>query len=166
MDQVQMDHERAVGDAFVDWYNRQNATRFAFHSRGADPPDLVYRWDGEDLLLEITAAYYDRANATMLWQQARRVPGALDIWSSKEPDSKLVDSINLALEKKSNRRYSDKCVLLVSIYADLTDAEEVETLLSQVKVPVAHPFSAAYLAGIFPTSSGGSRGGYRCWKLT
>jgi hypothetical protein len=57
MDTTQEQHERAVGAAFIEWYNRQNSTEFRYHDRGADPPDLVYHSGSQELLLEITAAY-------------------------------------------------------------------------------------------------------------
>ena len=37
MDSVQEQHERAVGDAFVTWYNKQHGTEFRFSARGAEP---------------------------------------------------------------------------------------------------------------------------------
>lgn len=165
MERTQEQHERAVGDAFIEWYNKQRGTALRYHGRGAEPPDLVYRSGSHEMLLEITAAYYDAANATMLWQNARRVPGATDMWMSKNPDRKLIDSINTGLTKKCNKPYPATCVLVVNIYPDMTSAEELDALIHQIQIPVGHSFAGIYLTGIFPTSRGGSRGGYHCWKL-
>lgn len=165
MDRVQEQHERAVGDAFIEWLNQQHGTAYRYEARGADPPDLVYRSGTHQLHLEVTAAYYDASNAAMLWQNARGVPGAPDTWSSKGPDQKLVESINLALAKKCAIAYPSGCVLLVSLYPDLTSVEEFADLVPQIRVPPSHPFSAIYVAGMFPASSSGSHGGHHCWKL-
>ena len=105
MDPTQEQHEQAVGAAFIEWYNRQYGTAFSYHSRGADPPDLVYRCGDHEILLEITAAYYDADYAAMLWQNARGVSGAADLWISKDPDQKLIDNIHAGLTKKCGKPY-------------------------------------------------------------
>lgn len=164
MDPTQEQYERAVGDAFIEWYNTQNGTEFKYHGRGANPPDLVYRSGDHELLLEITGTYYDMDYATMLWQNARCVPGAADMWMGKNPDQKLVDSISAALSKKCAKHYPANCVLVVNLEQATTLAEEIQSLIAQIKVPVDRPFAGIYLAGIFTISSG-SGGGYHCWRL-
>jgi hypothetical protein len=164
MDTTQEQHERAVGEAFINWYNRQNCTEFRYHDRGADPPDLVYQSGSQELLLEITAAYYDADNATMLWQNARGVPGAKSIWISKNPDQKPIDNINAVLSKKCAKQYPANCVLALHLNPDITAEEELEALIAQIKVPVEHTFVGIYLGGLFPISHN-SRGGYQWWKL-
>ena len=165
MDTIQGKHERAVGDAFIDWYNERMGTSYAYNARGTDVPDLIYKDDSKELLLEITVAYYDAGHATMLWQNARDLPGAPDSWSTKSPDQKLVDSIGLALAKKSGKAYPSGCVLVVAIYPDLTAAEEFAALMPEIRVPDAHSFVEIYVGGLFPASSSGSVGGYSWWKL-
>jgi len=165
MDTLQEKHERAVGDAFVDWYNRRKGTSFEYYARGADPPDLVYRNGTEELPLEITAAYYDDGHATMLWQDARDSPDAPDSWKSKSPDEKLITSVNLALGKKSGKTYPSGCVLVVAIYPELTAADEFAALLPEINVPVGHPFAAIYIGGLFPETKW-SVGGYSWWRLS
>ena len=56
MDSVQEQLERAVGDAFVTWYNKQHGTEFRFSARGAEPPDLVYRFGDDELAVEVSGA--------------------------------------------------------------------------------------------------------------
>jgi hypothetical protein len=102
----------------------------------------------------------------MLWQNARDLPSAPDSWKGKEPDQKLVDSINLALARKSAKAYPAGCALLVVIYPDLMDAEEFASLLPELHVPAGHPFSEICVGGLFPASSSGSVGGYSWWKVT
>jgi hypothetical protein len=165
VDATQDEHERAVADRFIEWYNSRHDTAHEFYSRGAGPPDFVYRDGSCEMLIEVTAAYYDATNATMLWQNARGVPGAAQSWMSKEPDRKLIDSINATLQKKCGKPYPEGCVLLVALYPDITSAEEFEHLRSGIHIPPTMPFAEIYVAGVFPASSGGSRGGYCCWKL-
>jgi len=165
MDATQDKHECAVADSFIEWYNSRHGTAYGFYARGAEPPDFVYRDGGREMLLEITAAYYDANNATVLWQNARGVPGAAQSWMSKDPDRKLVDSVNAILQKKCGKQYPEGCLLLVAMYPDITTAEEFQELLPGVQVPPTASFEEIYLAGVFPASSGGSRGGYSCWKL-
>ncbi len=164
MDQTQEQHEQAAGAAFIEWYNRQHGTAFRYHSRGADPPDLAYRCGNQEMLLEITAAYYDADNATMLWQNARGVAGAADMWRGKYPDQNLIDNINAGLTKKCGKPYPANCVLVMHLHSDITIAEEFEVLIAQIKVPVNHPFVGIYLGGRFPMSYDSS-GGYQWWKL-
>lgn len=165
MDAVQDEHERAVANIFVEWYNRLHGTAYVYHTRGADPPDFVYRDGNSEMLVEVTAAYYDAKNAAILWRNARRIPGAPQSWMSKEPDRKLVESVNVALEKKCGKPYPPGCVLLVNVYPDITSAEEFQELLHDIHVPANCFFAEIYVTGEFPTSSGGSPGGYSCWKL-
>lgn len=165
MDTIQEEHERGVGDAFLDWYNQRMGTSYKYNARGVDAPDLIYRDGAKELLLEITVAYYDAGHATMLWQNARDLPDAPDSWSTKSPDQKLIDSVRLALTKKSGKAYPPGCVLLIAIYPDLTTAEEFAALIPEISVPDAHPFTEIYVGGLFPASSSGSVGGYSWWKL-
>jgi len=160
MDTIQEKHERAVGDAFVDWYNKTHGTSFNYYTRGADPPDLIYREGKQELSLEITGVYYDADHATMLWQDARDLPDAPGSWNSWSPDEKLIHSINLALKKKCGNAYPSGCVLVVVIYPDLCTAEEFVALLPKINVPAGHPFAHIYVGGLFPQSSSGSPGGY------
>lgn len=165
VDATQNKHERAVADCFVERYNSRHGTAYGFYARGAEPPDFVYRDGSREILLEVTAAYYDAKNATMLWQNARRVPRADQSWMSKAPDRKLVDSVSVILQKKCGKLYPEGCVLLVVLYPDITSADEFEHLLPEIQIPPTTSFVEIYVAGVFPASSSGSRGGYYCWRL-
>ena len=165
VDATQDKHERAVADTFREWYNSRHGTAYGFYARGADSPDFVYRDGDREMLLEVTAAYYDANNATMLWQIARGVPGAAQDWMGKDPDNMLVDSVSAILQKKCGRPYPKGCVLLVVLYPDITSADEFEDLRTEIKIPPTSSFAEIYVAGMFPASSGGCRGGYYCWKL-
>lgn len=165
MDITQEQHERAIGDAFISWYNDQNGCHFCYHGRGADPPDLIYRSGSAEMFLEITTAYYDSAHARMLWQNARGVTAAPDAWSGGAPDLGLMASINSTLEKKGAKTYPSGCVLVVAVYPDLTSADEFRDLLLEIRIPAQHSFPDVYVGGLFPVCSSGSPGGYSWWKL-
>lgn len=164
VDAIQDKHERAVADSFIEWYNSRHGTAYGFCAHGAEPPDFVYRDGAREMLLEVTAAHYDANNATMLWQNARRVPGAAQSWMSKDPDRKLVDSVSTILQKKSGKAYPKGSVLLVVLYPDITSAEEFECLLPEIHVPPKTSFAEIYVGDVFPASSGGSGDGYYCWR--
>ena len=55
-----------MGDAFVDWYNSLSGTAYAYRERGAEPPDLIYAADRQDLPLEITVAYDDPGRSAII----------------------------------------------------------------------------------------------------
>lgn len=158
-------HERAVGDRFISWYNAKNATAFAFEERGADPPDLIYRDGGRRLPVEITTAYYDDADAIMRWKSARRDPTASASWSGVGPDENLASDIGRRLVEKCQSRLEPGTVLVVAIYPALTTADEIAALLPTMEVPGNCRFAGIYVAGVFPASSDGSVEGYRCWRL-
>ena len=42
MDDIQRTHEHAAGDAFVDWYNRENGKQVVYDERPREAPDLRY----------------------------------------------------------------------------------------------------------------------------
>src|SRR5437867_7968832 len=133
MDAIQEKHERAVGDAFINWYNERMGTSYEYYARGTDAPDLIYKCGSKQVPLEITVAYYDAGHATMLWQNARNVADAPNSWSSKGPDQKLIDSVNAALMKKAVKGYPPGSVLVAAVYPDLTDAEEFAALLPEIR---------------------------------
>jgi hypothetical protein len=116
--------------------------------------------------LEITSSYYDEDSAKMLWQNARGIPGAADISLGKKPDQALIDHINHMIAKNCSKQYPEHCLLIVHIYPDLTDADEMKVMRNQIKIPERHPFVDIYLGGWFPSSSSGCPGGYYCGKLT
>ena len=58
MDAIKEQHERAIADAFINWYNQQHNTIFRFHKRG-ETPDFVYIFGNQIMLLEVTGSYYN-----------------------------------------------------------------------------------------------------------
>jgi len=164
MDQVQERFERAVGDDFVRWYNAVNGTAFTFSGRAGEAPDLVYR-DGETPLhIEVSAAYYDDAEAALRWKNLRLRPDAPDRGSGINPDESLVAHINDVLAKKVAKAYGAACVLVLYVSPPVTTAEELEALLPRPMLPAGHSFEGVYLAGDFRVTRD-SIGGYRVWRL-
>jgi hypothetical protein len=70
MDEIQRKHEHAAGDAFVDWYNRENRKRYDERPHGAR--DLRYVDGSEVLDVEITDAYYHQRDTVMQWKTPRQ----------------------------------------------------------------------------------------------
>lgn len=164
MTDLKKQHERAVGDAFVRWYNSNKSASFVFQSLGADPPDLVYQ-DGERMLpLEITTAYYDSTDARMRWGHARNDPRAPNEWSGVNPDQLLMADVGEILKKKCLGTHENGTVLVVQVYPAITTISDVDHRVKSIPIPTIVPFSEIYLTGDFPTSST-SPGGYYCWKL-
>jgi hypothetical protein len=165
LDDIQDRHERAVGDAFISWYNQRNATGYTYHDRGADPPDRVYRFEAAELPLEITGAYYDADYAKMEWQNARGLHNAPDCWGRPEPDEALIADVNAVVAKKCAKKYPPHCLLVVNVNPAITSADEFSALVSEVRVPPTRDFAGIYVGGAFPESSWGSHEGYYFWKL-
>jgi hypothetical protein len=165
MDDIQIKHERAVGDDFIRWYNRANVTRFSFDTRPREAPDLGYVDGSRVLNLELTDAYYDeQSDAAMQWDAARQKANAPDSWSGGDFDQALIKNINAAIAKKCRNDYGKDCVLIVAVRPGLTTDYEMEQILSEIKTPQKTPFIGIYLTGNFPWTDS-SRGGFRCWRV-
>ena len=164
MDEIQLQHERAVAENFIRWYNQQHGTNFTFHGRPEEAPDQAFR-DGEnELQVEVADAYYDKADAMLKWKTARGAPDAPSSWSGSNFDDRLVESINRVIEEKCAKDYGRNCAFVVNVYPNLTTAGEMEAMLPEIRVPDGHRFTGVYLTGDFPHATG-DIGGYRCWQL-
>lgn len=164
MDAIQLQHERAVGEQFVEWLNKRDGSRFSFSHREKEAPDLVYSDGNHILRLEVVGAYYDPAHARWLWASARKLPNAPVSWSGVNFDRALLHDIERQIQKKCNLSYGSNCVLLVSVSPPLTSAKDTDELLSDIVLPDRIPFDGIFLTGEFPTSSH-SKGGYYVWPL-
>jgi hypothetical protein len=157
MESLKKQVERAEAEAFVDWYNRQNNTKFRFHEH-RDKPDFVYFFEDQRMLLEVTGRYYGEDYAKWHWQNVRGRPNAPQ-WIGKEPDQRLINHVCIGLEDKCAKKYPTGCILLINIYPDITTPDEFELLISQVNIPTSNPFVEIYVGGRFPV------GGFHYWKL-
>ena len=160
MDFLQEGHERAVGNAFIGWFNNRSSTNYQFASRAGEAPDLIYRDGNREMRLEITTAWYDAAAAKYEWQNARGSPNAPEDWEGVDPDQNLIESVNEILRKKCSASYGSNCSLVVEVLPRLTTAEELQALLGNIAIPRDSPFAGIYLTD---RSDGASR--YHCWKL-
>ena len=164
MDEIQCRHEHAVGYEFVRWFNKVNGKQFKYDNRPHEAPDLRYVDGNQILNIEITDAYYDEDDAEMQWKTARKEADAPDRWSGGDFDRTPVSNISAGIAKKCRKDYGKDCVLVVAVRTGLTSVEEMEHMLSEIKIPEKTPFTGIYLTGDFPWIDS-SRGGFRCWPL-
>ena len=160
MSQLQDQHEKAVGDAFFEWLNKERGTKYVFLKRGGEAPDLVYGWNGAELGVEITGAYYDGAHGAFLWKFARGALDAPDSWVGVNPDRSLTEAVVECVRAKSSKQYGSNAMLLVNIPPGTTSFEELARLLSEQDLPSADGFTGVYVCGRFPITTH-SAGGYR-----
>ena len=63
--------ERAIGDEFVEWFNRATGSEFHFDHIGADPPDLVHSDSDKTMPVEVATSYYHEEDSIMRWKHTR-----------------------------------------------------------------------------------------------
>ena len=153
MDSMNEQFERANGDAFIVWLNAKLGTKYSFSHRPDQAPDLAYSYAGDELLVEVTAAYYDASHAAFLWQSK-------DSWLGENPDKSLSQEVADRIEKKSQKTYGSCCILLVVVPPGVTPVETLTELLAQQVILDNMPFVGVYAAGRFPITES-SEGGYR-----
>lgn len=160
MDPLQQQFEKAVGDEFFEWLNNRRKTSYSFSQRAGEAPDLVYAAGADELMVEITAGYYDGKHAEFLWKGTRGTKDAPTGWKGVNPDKSLAQSIADQVAKKCTKHYGGKSVLLINVSPGVTSAEELSELLAQQSFPTEMPFAGIYVVGRFPITSSSS-GGYR-----
>lgn len=160
MDPLQEQFERAAGDAFFEWLNAETGASYSFARRAEQAPDLVYSFAGIELLVEVTAAYYDGPHAAFLWKGACNGKNAPSGWVGTNPDKSLAQEVANRISQKSKNRYGARCLLLVIVPPGVTSAEKLAELLAQQSIRDNTPFWGIYVAGRFPITSS-SAGGYR-----
>jgi hypothetical protein len=154
-DPLKEKHERWAGDKVIEHYNSAHGTNFRFHGRAGIAPDLEYRDERQSLRVEVVTAYYDDAeDAKFKWLAARKRPDAPEKWSGVNFKKNLVKNINSALSAKCEKSYGANCVLAVCVLPELTFADEMQSLLDDVRVPSTNPFDGIYLCGQFPAPTG------------
>ena len=157
---LQDQHERAVGEDFFEWFNERYWSGFSFLRRGGEAPDLVYGWQGLELGVEVTGAYYDAKHGEFLWKGARQAPDAPNSWFGAWPHQSMVQAVVECIRAKSAKQYGSNALLLVNIPPGVTSAEELAHRLEREELPRVNVFEGVYVCGTFPrtlTSSGGYR---------
>lgn len=160
MDTVQLQFEQGVGDRFAEWLAATSGAECSFLRRADRAPDLVYLFKGSELLIEVTAAYYDGTHAAFLWKQARGSADAPTGWSGVNPDKSLAAAIVERVTEKSKKRYGKNTVLLIEIPPGVTSAEILVELLAGQPVAFETSFRGIFVVGNFPITTG-STGGFR-----
>jgi len=140
MDVIQEQHEQAVGDQFIDWFNHSNGTAYQYLGRAGEAPDLIYADNDIDLCLEITDAYYDSADVELRWKIARGVPSAPDHWSGVNFNDALVSHITSQVAKKALNSYGESCILVVNVRPAITSASDIKRRLEKMSIPPEHSF--------------------------
>ena len=165
MDDIQKQHERAVGDALIVEINRKQKKQYVFNRRGDQAPDLIYRDSNLEISIEVVSCYYDDNDAKFKWQNAKGFSGAPEGWAGVDFDEALVMSINKEIERKCKEKdYGKNCLLAVYISPNLTTFNEMKDLMPQIKTPSKHRFSGIYLIGYFGIS-GDSTVNHAIWEL-
>jgi hypothetical protein len=164
MDPLQAQFEQSIGDQFASWLTDAYRSPCLFVRRGDPAPDLVYSFRAIELLVEITAAYYDeRSHAKFLWKAACEEEDAPEHWDGINPDKTLTEKVVNRIRKKSKKLYPANTVLLIDVPPGVTEAEELTELLARQTIPDTS-FSGIYVVGTFPMTSQ-STGGYRVIPL-
>ena len=164
VDEIQERNERAIGDDFMEWWNSTHGTDYHFAGRPDRAPDLTYKDADATIHLEVAMSYYDDADATFKWLNARGRPDAPASWSGTNMTDNLVENINRVLADKCKKAYGPNCVLVVNVAPAVTEAERLEGRLGEIVSPSQTTFSAIYLTGHFGMSTR-SVGGFRCWRI-
>jgi hypothetical protein len=164
MDVIQEQFEQGVGDRFADWLSQTSGTPCAFLRRADRAPDLVYAYRGIEILVEITAAYYDGKHAEFLWKAARGVADAPDAWTGVNADKSLAAAIAMRISEKAQKRYGENTVLLIEVPPGVTTVERLTALLVNQSNDALTLFSGIFVVGTFPMTSS-STGGYRVIPL-
>ncbi len=164
MDVVQEQFEQGVGDRFADWLSQTSGASCAFLRRADCAPDLVYSYRGREILVEITAAYYDGKHAEFLWKTARGVADAPDGWTGVNADKSLASAIAKCISEKAQKRYGENAVLLIEVPPGVTTVERLTALLVAQSNDTLTLFSGIFVVGTFPMTIS-STGGYRVIPL-
>lgn len=173
MDEIQKQHERAVGDTLIAELNQKQGTQYIFTRRGDgqgdNAPDLIYidNSSGSNIGIgiEVVTSYYDNEDALFRWKNARNHSDAPKSWAGVNFESTFIENINKALQKKCSKNYGGKCLLAIYISPCATTYNRMSELLQNIKVPQKHRFMGIYLIGRFGVS-GDSNVTNAIWELT
>jgi hypothetical protein len=164
MDAIQENFEQGVGDRFAEWLSKTSGSLCAFLRRADRAPDLVYFYRGKEILVEITAAYYDGKHAEFLWKAARGAENTPAEWTGVNPDKSLASAIAKRISEKAKKRYGENALLLIEVPPGVTTVERLTALLVAQSNEAATPFSGIFVVGTFPTTTS-SAGGYKVIPL-
>ncbi|MHC5059773.1 MAG: hypothetical protein ACYTFK_01630 [Planctomycetota bacterium] len=165
MDDIQKQHERAVGDTLISEINRKQRKQYVFSRRGNQGPDLIYCENHSEISIEVVSCYYDMYDAKVKWQIARNLPYAPNSYSGVDFNNELIVNINKEIKKKcENKAYGTNCLLAVYILANLTTYNKMKDLMPRIIIPQSPRFKEIYLIGYFGVSSN-SNVDHAIWRL-
>lgn len=160
MNQLKEKNEKAVGETFIEWLNAEKGSNYRFIDRPDIAPDLRYSSNENELLIEVTSAFYDEKHAKFIWKGIRKDEDAPPFWNGVNANKSLVTEICERITNKAQKRYGEKTVLLIEVPPGVTSAEELEEILVTMQLPKQLPFVGIYVVGNFPIKKNSS-GGYR-----
>jgi len=167
-DELKAKHEQAVAERFIQKYNAERKTNFAFKKRGRPPaPDFEYAdlTTGKVIGIEVTEVYYDEHQAKGNWQVAR---GEVKKFQSNiivNPTEHLRKFVEDGIAKKCQKNYDFSYPIILVLDStipplhDESDIEEIEEMIRQVKLPERISFHEIYLGIELKL------GQYKVWKL-
>jgi hypothetical protein len=152
-------HEKAAGDRFTEYYNKENKANFVFKKQPPPPkPDLIYYDEKKNkaIGIEVVDAYYDEHDAKGTWNIARGKTRNSDSGLLINPDEKLAEFISDRIKIKCGKTYSfsDSIILLVVTRPTLTEDKQdfQNNVLPHIKLPNYITLSEIYLELNLPPS--------------
>lgn len=141
-------HERAVGNKFIELYNKREKTNYIFKEQG-EAPDLLYedRSSGQKLGVEIVTAYGDENDAKGAWEIARGKRKDYDSGLIIEPELRSLFSVEECIRKKFVKRPSvnSSCYLVIDVRDPLADEDTGEWLREHLVLPEKFPYARTFI---------------------
>jgi hypothetical protein len=145
VDDAQLDHERNVGDRFIEWYNSHYDENFVFKERPQNAPDLIYESSKDRLLVEIGSFYYTDVDAKIEWAAKRGLSEPRHSGRALE----LKEHFESVLANKNRKDYGSDVILLLYSMCRFHCSCEAQSLIRLFQVPNSCKFKEVYFAGDF-----------------
>ena len=156
---MKREFELAICKKFV---NGQNivpppGTTYTMLEHG-DTPDFILKdnKNGKEIGLEVTSAYYNQNRAIGSWKAVRKADkGETGIFDSlgntvngsliAEPDMSLASFVQYGLNRKCQNDYGRQCILIIYLYAPISDEEAITKIRKTAEIPERNPYSEIYV---------------------
>jgi len=134
--------ERAAFDYFINAYNRQSGTTFAFRKHH-DKPDIIAIDDNETILgIEITHLYYGDEEAKLLLGRSDK-----DMFGPVTLEG-LIANLNELLKEKirqaKNYKFNEDVILVIRAASPVFEISDFERLREKINIP-KNTFSEIWL---------------------
>jgi hypothetical protein len=155
-EKIELEHDAAK--LFMRWYEKQfhEHIRHIWHNQPAKP-DVSCYLNGNRLDLEIAHLYGSEQEAMHLLGRSLdlKTKNELQALAKKEPDDRLLSSLNRILASKALKHYRTERVWLVIRNAHPAwTVREIVALQHLIEVPENHPFEQIWIVGDMLGSSG------------